>query len=175
MQQLFWKLVSKKGKSNLLRAQIRKGYITINLNGNPILNQRFSGAKNMFSIMISENTYTIYLQNKPVGGYDYTLLDPSGNEIKAIDINPTIAVTEEAERIADYADEINAVESTVLFPQFRSSAISWKQSMTRRDQRSRERRRKKQKIKELGNVCPYCGIQLPDSMKKCFHCGKEFF
>ncbi len=173
MQEPFWKIVSKEGKTNLVRAQIKKGHISININGNPVLNQHFSGAKNVFPFTILEIAYSLHLRNKPVGGYDYSLVDPNGNEIQALDLNPSVAVAEEARRIADYVDELNEIELEFLFPQLRSEAIKARKSFTMRDQLYRDIRRKKQIIKQLGYVCPYCGVQLPDLKNKCFALGKS--
>ena len=101
----FGKLSQKKEKPILYQTQIIKGQISIGIDGNPVLNQHFSGAKNVFTFTISEVAYTLHLRNKPVGGYDYSLADPNGIEIEALDMNPSVAVAEEAERIADYIDE----------------------------------------------------------------------
>jgi hypothetical protein len=101
MQKPMWRFKTTNDKSIVLQAKISPGIVAILVNEEVIETHEISGSKNNIPIELYGSLFSLNLRKKPVGGYDYSLVTQKGNEIVAVDYNPSVALSSHAEKVAD--------------------------------------------------------------------------
>lgn len=104
MQKPRWRFTLSNEQKVLLQANISLGSVTFLVNDEPFDTREISGYENIIPIKLYDQTFSLILYKKPVGGYDYSLETQNGEKLVALDSNPTIALSHQAESAAESSE-----------------------------------------------------------------------